>query len=170
MKNYNPADHTSELIRFTKKIRVDLSKGASSGTFGTLAAGYPLFSVKAGTTLYDIVVENVEAATVVPANGGTLDLGDGDDPDRYLDAIAASEIDGAGETISWKNDGSPEGLALDLYTYDADDTVDLLFTDAANGANVFSAGKIDLHVTYCGPQADHSVFVDETDEAFSSFD
>ena len=94
------------------------------------------------------VMEVILAATDLDSNVTpliTLDVGDGDDPDRY---IAASTIGQTGGTVRL---GSGITTLTEAFTYTADDTIDVLVKAApATGATTFSIRLTVIYSTDLG--------------------
>lgn len=154
------ASGQASLIRYVKKIRLpSLVTGRTSGTYAT-ATAYPLCTVQAGTTIHNVTAEVVTAADSGSPSTSAISIGDGDDDNRYLDAIIKTEIDAANETVTWANDGGD--TTKDLYTYSSNDTIDLKITGA-----LFTAGALDFHIDYTSEAADEGVVVVSTDNASS---
>lgn len=154
------ASGKSPLTPYIKRIRASLTHGRNAGTLAT-ATAYDLFTVRAGTVLHNLTARAVTAASV---SSGTplLNVGDGDDDDFYLDAIADSELSTVGDTVNWPNNGSTEGKAADLYQYTSDDTIDAKIT-----GGLYEKGVVDFYVKYTSPNAADGVYVADDNEAYA---
>jgi len=127
------AAHVAAGINKVSAITVDLDFAAittarSAAGLTALAAGDVLEVIKVpANTLVSSVVLNVTTA-----EGGTLtvDVGDGTDPDGYLDGVNANAA--AAYSLA-PSAGTPTGYANGKY-YTAEDTIDVVTVNAADTA------------------------------------
>jgi hypothetical protein len=135
-KGYNlgtGAAHVAAGINNVSSITVDLDFAAI--TTARAAAG---LTALAATDVLEVVKIPANtlvlgvALNVTTAEGGTLtiDVGDGDDPDGYLDGVNANTT---AAYITTPSAGTPTGLASGKY-YTAEDTIDVTTVNAADTA------------------------------------
>ena len=109
---------------------------AARGTTETKA----LFSVSKGdTVLFSYLVHLIASSGFTDS---TFDVGDGSDTDRYLDGI---DCDGASGTFVTGT------TATVPYTYTADDTIDIIYTQGSTDGSVEPSVRVVIGMVNSNP-------------------
>lgn len=87
--------------------------------------------------------EDLDTGTTI-----VIDVGDGEDPDRYIDGTTVPRTGGHVRLGSGVATSGAAAFALGDYTYPADDTIDVLVAAAPTGGGL---GKIKLRATIVAP-------------------
>lgn len=102
-----------------------------------------LFKVEAGIVIKDmrIMIQTAEG------EAATGEVGDGGDPDRFIDgAVASLDLNAAAGTILGMNNAAT--LAAYGHRYTADDTVDLVVANATGSPLTLGTGKFIVWADY----------------------
>lgn len=126
-----PGDGVAEVLkRIALHVRADRLDAADFTGDLTIE----LFNIPADTLIVDVYAWVSEAFTA----SSTLEIGDGDDTNRYLDAAALVVT-----TAGWKSAKQDASPGSGAYLYSTANTIDVL----SDGATP-TAGTLDVYVSY----------------------
>lgn len=122
-----------EIATYTDSIRFTTSDLTTAGTTQTLT-----LDVKAGQQVRGVAYKLHTAFSGGSATSVTIDVGDGVDPDGYIDA---EDIFTGGNAYGPDAVDAEAGILGKVYA--VDDTIDFLFTSDVN-VNALTAGDIEI--------------------------
>lgn len=112
--------------------------GGAGGVAFALNDVIQMVKVPKGARVFELILTVTDLDT---STGIVIDVGDGDDPDRYIDGTTIGQTGGTVRLGSGIVNNSP------AYTYTADDTIDILIQVAATGTAA-TTGTLTLAVGY----------------------
>ena len=124
-----------ELSAYTDSIRITHADLTAAATTQTLTK-----AVKAGDQVRSVAYKLHTAFDGGATSALKLNVGDGDDPDGYIDN---PEIHLDATEVMF----GPQGLGAEILVgkvYAADDTIDILFTATGANVSVLTAGEIEI--------------------------